>query len=160
MYAKENHIDKEPEFAWWVPSSLKHIKMIIIKKATIVRKKMKFGISIPASYDEVVEIDRINGNTYWQDATKKEMKNVNVAFKSLDNRIKLPIGFNNITCHLIFDVKFGLTRKSRYIGSGHLTQVPASVSCSRNVSRDSVRIMFLIAAFNYLDIKMYDIGNA
>ena len=35
----------------------------------IVRKKMKFVIAILVTYYEAVEIDRINGNTYWQDAT-------------------------------------------------------------------------------------------
>ena len=35
---------------------------------------MKFGIAIPDTYDEAVEIDIINGNEYWQDATKNEMK--------------------------------------------------------------------------------------
>ena len=37
---------------------------------------MHFGISIPAAYDESVELNRINGNTYCQDTTKKEVKNV------------------------------------------------------------------------------------
>ena len=36
---------------------------MIIKAAIRVRKKMKFGIDIPATYYEAVEIDRINGNT-------------------------------------------------------------------------------------------------
>ena len=34
-------------------------------------KKMKFGIYIPATYDEYVEINGTNRNTYWQDANKK-----------------------------------------------------------------------------------------
>ena len=43
------------------------------------------------------------------------MKNVEVAFKFLDDGTKMPIGFKKITYHLIFDVKFDLTRNSRYL---------------------------------------------
>ena len=101
---------------------------MIIKVSNIIRKKMHFGISIPAAYDESVELNRINGNTYWRDANKKELNNVEVTLKILNNRSKLPICFKTITCHIIFDVKFYITRKSRYIDSGHLTQVPAFMS--------------------------------
>ena len=159
-YAKAHGIDKEPAFAWWIPSAIKRRNVKISKAATRIRKKMKFGISIPDNYEEAVDLDRENGNTYWQDATKKEMKNVEVAFKFLDDGTHIPIGFKKITCHLIFDVKFDLTRKARYVGGGHLTKVSASLSYSSVVSRDSVRIMFLIAALNDLEVKMCDIGNA
>ena len=60
---------------------------------------------------------------FGKDVTKKEMKNVKVAFKFLDDVTNMSIGFKKITCHLIFDVKFDLTRKARYVGGGHLTQV-------------------------------------
>ena len=39
-------------------------------------------------------------------------------------------------------------------------QVPVSMSYSRVLSRDSIRIMFLIAALTDLDIKMCHIRNA
>ena len=71
-----------------------------------VRKNTKFGISIPATYNEGVELDRTNSNKYGQDATKKKTKNSEVALKFLDDGRKLSIGFKRITCHLIFDVKF------------------------------------------------------
>ena len=88
------------------------------------------------------------------------MNNVKVVFKFLDDGTKMPIGSKKITCHLIFDVKFDLARKARYVGGGHLTQVSPSLSYSIVVSRDSVRIMFFVAAFNDLDVKRCDIGNA
>ena len=89
---------------------------------------MKFGIHLPATYEEAVQMDKDSGNKFWQDATKKEMKNVEVSFKLLDDGTKMPIGFKKITCHLIFDVKFDLTRKARYVGGGHLTQLSTSLS--------------------------------
>ena len=51
-----------------------------------------------------------------------------------------------------------LSNKLQYIG--HLTEVPAAMTYSSVVSRDSVRIMFLIAALNDLDMRMCDMGNA
>ena len=69
----------------WVPSDLKHRKVMVSKAYTRIRNKMEFVISIPVTYDEAVELDIINGNTYWQDATKKEINNVKVAFIFLDN---------------------------------------------------------------------------
>ena len=74
---------------------------------------MKFLIDIPATYNKSVELDRINGNKYQQDATKNEMNNVEVTFKLIDNRKKLPIAFNKITFHLILHIKFDPTKKIR-----------------------------------------------
>ena len=66
---------------------------MIIKAAMRVRKNMKFGISIPGTYYEAFELMSFNWYTYWQDATNKEMNNVKVAFKFIDNGSKLPVGF-------------------------------------------------------------------
>ena len=63
-YEKYNIIDKEPEFVCWVPSALKFRKVIIIKAEMRVRNNTKFGIAIPVTQDEAIEIDIINGNTY------------------------------------------------------------------------------------------------
>jgi hypothetical protein len=56
------------------------------------------------------------------------------------------------------DGKF--TRKARFVAGGHTTDTPASITYSSVVSRDSVRIAFLIAALNDLDVWAADIGNA
>ena len=159
-YAVNKNIDDEPAFAWWVQSALKRRDVQVSAASRRFKKNMKFGIEIPKTYEEAVALDRANGNTLWQDATRKEMANVEVAFKFLDDGSNVPIGFKEITCHLIFDIKFTLDRKARYVAGGHLTNVPASMTYSSVVSRDSVRIMLLIAALNDLDIKMCDIGNA
>ena len=50
-----------------------------------------------------------------------------------------------------------LLNKLQHIG--HLTEVPAAMTYSSVVSRDSVRIIILIAALNDLDLRMCDIGN-
>jgi Reverse transcriptase (RNA-dependent DNA polymerase) len=61
---------------------------------------------------------------------------------------------------MIFDVKMDLTRKAQFVVGGHLTEPPASITYSSVVSRDSVRLAFLIAALNDLNIMACDVGNA
>ena len=133
---------------------------MISKAAMRVMKNMKFGIYIIYTYDEDVGIDIMNGNDYWQDANKKEMNNVEVDFKFIYDGSKFPIEFDKIAGQLIFDVKFDLKTKSISIGGGHITQVSVSISYYSFVSRDSVRIILLIAELNDLDINMCDIENA
>eukprot|EP00957_Ditylum_brightwellii_P193879 14764817-Ditylum_brightwellii.AAC.1 len=52
------------------------------------------------------------------------------------------------------------TRKARFVANGAKTEAPASITYSSVVSRDSVKLAFLIAALNDLDVLACDIGNA
>jgi hypothetical protein len=70
------------------------------------------------------------------------------------------IGFQEIGCHLIFDVKMDFSRKARFVAGGHTTDTPASMTYSSVVSRESVRLGFLIAALNGVDIMSCDLQNA
>ena len=51
----------------------------------------------------------------------------------------------------------GFRRKARFVGDSHKTKTPRSVTYSSVVSRDSVRIILMIAALNGLDIEGADI---
>jgi len=114
----------------------------------------------PKTVEEALEIDRVTKTTFWYDAIQKEMKNCRSAFKFLDEDEKVPIGYKWIKCHLIFDVKMDFTRKARFVAGGHMTNPPAEITYSSVVTRDSVRIAFMIAALNDIDILATDIGNA
>jgi hypothetical protein len=70
------------------------------------------------------------------------------------------IGFQEIRCHVIFDEKMDFTCKARFVGSGHTTDKQASITHSSVVSRDSVRLEFIIAALNDLDVLAGDVKNA
>ena len=70
------------------------------------------------------------------------------------------IGYTEITCHMIFDVKMDFTRKARFVTGGHLTQTPDTVTYSSVVSRDPIRLAFMVAELNDLEIMACDIGNA
>jgi hypothetical protein len=43
-----------------------------------------WGIQVPRNVTEAIALDRENGNTLWQDATKKEMDACKIAFKVLN----------------------------------------------------------------------------
>ena len=161
-YAIAHKLDKEPAFKWWVHKVAKRRKRMIARlKAAYCRKgKMKFGLMVPGTVAEAMKMDAENGNTLWHDAITLEMKNSRVAFHLLEKGEKAPVAHTEITCHLIFDIKLDLTRKARYVAGGHLTDVPANMTYSSVVSRDTVRIGFLIAALNGLDILAGDIQNA
>ena len=160
-YAVMRGIDKEPAYKWWVSHIIKKRARMINKIKTRVRKgNTKFGIVIPTTVREALELDKANGNTYWQDAISKEYEDVKIAFKLLEEGEKVPPAYQEITCHLIFEVKFDLRRKARYVAGGHLTSVPSSMTYSSVVSRESVRIAFLVAALNGLEVWTADIQNA
>jgi len=161
-YAVTHKLDQEPAFKWWTPYVLRKKQRIIEKlgKKKYWRRTHKYGVELPKSVTEALEIDVRTGTTFWRDAIEKEMRNVLPAFK-FDDHDAVPVGYKKITCHMIFDVKMvGLVRKARFVAGGHLTDPPAESVYSSVVTRDSVRIMFLIAALNDLEILGADVQNA
>ena len=65
--------------------------------------------------------------------------NVRIAFKILANGDKVPIGFQHMQCHMIFDIKMeDLRRKSRLVAGGHMTDAPATTTFASVVSRETV----------------------
>ncbi len=129
-------------------------------KSKYWQRTHKYDIRLPKSVQEALKLDAENGNTLWCDAMQKEIKNVKVAFSFLEDDQPTPIGYKEIPCHIIFDVKMDFTRKARFVACGHKTDPPAMLTYSSVVSRESVHIAFLIAALNDLDILATDIGNA
>ena len=68
-YSKDNHIDDEPGFNWWVPYTLKKINVNISYVKVRTRKTtIKYGIKIPQNLNEAKLFDNENGNTFWQNA--------------------------------------------------------------------------------------------
>ena len=61
---------------------------------------------------------------------------------------------------MIFDIKPDFKRKARFVAGGHMTDPPSSITYASVVSRESVRIAFMLAALNGLDVMAADIGNA
>jgi hypothetical protein len=88
------------------------------------------------------------------------MKHVLIAFDVLEDGAAEPRMSKRIPCHMIFDVKMDFTRKARFVAGGHMTDPPSTITYSSVVARDSVRLAFLLAALNDLEILGGDIGNA
>jgi hypothetical protein len=108
------------------------------------------------------------GTDHWQRALNKEMSKVKVAWNARDDitpndvqsgKVKDMIGFQEIGCHIVFDIKMDFTRKARFCAGGHTTDTPAAMTYSSVVSRDSVRIGFMLAALNGLDVMACDLEN-
>ena len=153
-FAISNHIAEEPAFAWWVPFMMKKRNRILAKvKSKYWLRSHKFGIRIPKSVEEAKEVDNQNGNNLWWDAICKEMRNVRPAFEVFEGtKDQLPIGYQFMKCHMIFDVKFG--------AGGHMNETPATLTYSSVVLRDSVWTALTIAALNDLQVMSCDIQNA
>ena len=61
---------------------------------------------------------------------------------------------------MVFDVKITLERKARYVACGHQTEPTKDMTFASVVSRDSIRIAFLVAALNDLEILSADVAGA
>ena len=161
-YAMAQGIDHEPAFAWWVPHTLrKRSRIIAAVSKRYFKRTHKFGIKIPKTVAEAQAFDKENGDTLWMDALEKEMSNVRIAFKILEDGEDVPVAHERITGHLIWDVKMeDFRRKARYVADGHKTAAPDSSVYAGVVSRETVRIALTIAALNDLDVMTSDIQNA
>ena len=158
-YAVANKIEDEPAIKWRVSDTLRKRHRIIkkVKSAKYWKRTHKYGILLPHSVEEALRFDEESGTDFWRKAIEKEMKNVLPAFECRDDD-KMPIGYECIRCHMIFDVKIGdLTRKARLCANGNETDPPKESTFSTVVSRDTVRLFFLLAALHDTDILSADI---
>jgi len=117
-----------------------HIITLVKKRSSRFLMKMhKFGIEVPQSVAEAYALDKKNCSTLWVDSIAKGMKNLRIAFKILANVDKVPIGFQCMQCHMIFDIKMkDLHQKSRLVAGGHMTDAPATTTFASVVSRKTV----------------------
>jgi hypothetical protein len=126
------------------------------------KRTHKFGIEVTMSWDECVRLDTENGNTIWQDTVRGEMKNIRVEFNIMDGDEAFPPAYQDIHCHMIFDVKVEYFRyKARFVYGGHTTDIPHAMTHASVLSQDSVRITLALAALNDVDVNiaLYRVGN-
>ena len=161
-YAVAKDINKKFAFRWWVPFIIKkqnRIIALILKR--VHKQQYKFGIFIPNSVKEAPKEDKRNGNSFWRDSINKEMKNVKIAFNILDNKREIPLGYKEMRCDIIFDVKMeSFKSKAQLVADGHVIDTSANLKYASVVSRKTVCIALTIAALNDLQVKPGDIQNA
>ena len=149
---------------------LKKRERIISKtKSKYWRTTHKYGVRLPKNVDEALTIIRETKTNFWEQALNKEMQKAKVAYEEVEGctpedvrsgQVPELTGFQEIKCHVVFDVKMDFTRKARFVAGGHMTETPVALCYSSVVSRDSIHLAFLVAALNDLDIFLCDIGNA
>ena len=165
-YVTAHGLADEEAFAWWVPHALRCRRRMVSKvKSKYWRTTHKFGIEIPKSVETAYDIDRATRSEYWHKAVEKEMKKIRAAMQvydgTLDDAKKKLVGYQQIRCHMVFDIKMeGLVRKARFVAGGHTTDAPKSLTYASVVTRESVRLAFLVAALNDLNILAADVSNA
>ncbi len=102
-------IDHEPAFNWWVPHTLKKrdriISMVKWLPVRYLKRTHKFGIEVPKTVAEARALDHKNGNNFWMDAIAREMCEVRKAFEIIPDGQTAPVGYQKITCHMVFDIK-------------------------------------------------------
>ena len=109
-----------------------------------------------------MELDKNNGNTRWQDATKLEMEQIHEydTFESCGKTSRIPEGYKRILTHFVFAIKYDSRQKARIVADGYLTDVPLESVYSGVVSLGKLRIVILLEDLNGLDTYSTDIGNA
>ena len=126
--------------------------------------KYMFGFQIPRNYEEALELDRINGNTRWQDCTALEMQQLHDyhTFRDIGifSETPIPKGFKKIRVHLVFAVKHDGRHKARLVADGHLTDVPLNSVYAGVISIRGLRMLIFLAELNGMEAWATDIGNA
>jgi hypothetical protein len=82
--------------------------------------KYKFGIQVPIGpkgIKNAIDLDKKNGNQLWQEAIKTELKQLtdHQTFIVLDSGEDIPTGYQKISYHMVFDVKYDLRHKARLV---------------------------------------------
>ena len=122
----------------------------------------KFGVLVPRTHAQAVELDRINGNTKWQDAEATEMRQL-IEYQTFVDKGKggeAPAGYKKIRCHMIYDVKHDGRHKARLVAGGHLTDPNTESVYSGVVSLRGIRLIVFLAELNSLELWGADVGNA
>jgi hypothetical protein len=111
----------------------------------------------------------VTGTDLWRKVLNKDMSKVKVPWNVKDGvtpddvrlgKVKDMIRFQEIHCHIVFDIEMDFTRKARFVTGGYTMETPAAMTYSNVVSRDSIRLGFMIAALHGLDIMACNLENA
>jgi len=165
--AKENDLLELPgwkRFKRLAAHEKKFIRMLRQAYASNKKNATKymFGVKIPRNYQEALAFDKANGNTFWEDATKREMDQIKAynTFKDIGKGVRAPSGYPKVYVHLIYANKFDMRRKARLVLSGQLTPPSNDKACSGIVSLEGVRTVLFLAELNELQLCAADIAQA
>ena len=160
-YAAACDLQEELAFSWWIPQVLqKKARIIVAVNKRYHKRTHKFGIWVPKTVWEALDLDKTNGNDLWWEAIKKEMKAVKIAFKILGNDEKSPPGSQFMKCRMIFDIKMeDFRRKARLVAGGHMMETLKTLTYASVVSQETVRIALMVATLNDVEVKTSYVQN-
>jgi hypothetical protein len=163
-YGLRGKLVEKPGWEWVEPylnSDSQIINMIRAYKLSM-EIAYKFGVQVPRSTKDSIKLDQENENELWADAIKAEFKQIKdyETFRVLENDEPMPPGYKRIPYHCIYDVKFDGRRKCRLVAGGHMTDPPKEDIYSGVVSMEAVRLGFILARMNGLQVCAGDVGNA
>ena len=168
MYAKENELLDQVRWKWakrYTRRSKLFTRMyrnVMASKRKKCGIKYKFGVRIPRTLKEAYELDKLNGNTYWEDAIKREVGLLVDEYSTFrkttdDDNLK---EYQCIKLIWVFDVKFDGRRRARLVAGGHTTTALEYDMYSGMVDLESVRIAFVAAALYDLKVIAADVASA
>ncbi|KAG7338517.1 reverse transcriptase RNA-dependent DNA polymerase [Nitzschia inconspicua] len=168
IYAKENGLLNTEGWKRFKTNARREKKFTRMVKQAFLRSfrsspKYKYGHEIPQSYEDALRLDRIAGNTKWQDAVGLELGQIH-EYKSFENlghkdKVSAPKGYKKIRVHLVFDVKHDGRFKAWLVADGHLTDAPLESVYSGVVSMRGFRMVMFLAELNDLAFWSTDVGN-
>ena len=81
-----------------------------------------------------------------------------VVLKLIDEGYNPPPTYQDIICHMIFDIKMkDFRKKALFVAGGHATVAPPTSMYASVVSQYILRIALTLAAFNDMEVKTSDI---
>jgi hypothetical protein len=128
------------------------------------QRSPKFGVEVPRSTKQALYLDHINGfigENSWAHAIKKELDQLKdyETYTPVEHDRPLDTAHQKIPFQIIFDVKYDLHEKAQLVAGGHMTETPKDDIYLGVVEFMSVRLCFMIAALNGLQICAADVGN-
>jgi hypothetical protein len=127
-----------------------HIARILKVSTSPTGIKYKLGIQVPKEIKNTIDLDQKNGNQLWQEAINTELKQLTdyQTFIVLDSAEDIMTGYQKISYHMDFDVKYDLRHKTRdkarLVAAGNWTVNDKEDIYSGVVRMDTVKIGFFL----------------
>jgi len=159
LYAKEKGLLDQPgwkRFKWIANREQKLICMVKQAHLKSIRQAIcyNYGYQIPRTVKEAYELDKKNGNTFWQDAIALELLLLHEYKTFLDMGMGdcNPEGYKRIQIHFVFDVKHDGRHKARLVAGDHLTDVPLDSIYSGVVCLRSLRMVTIAHSWKKMEL--------
>ena len=123
-----------------------------------------YGVKVPKSVQQALQMDNDNGNNLWREAITKEIQALldQKVFKFLKpgSKLKKEEGWQFAPLRMIFTVKADLRRKARLVIGGHVTDASFYETFAPTVSSENIRLLFHLVVKQRLNVLVGDINTA